>query len=433
MGVSMLVINRILSSFISILIISQLFDPRGKSKRTNQIMFGLFCLEAVLVAICCMDGSSRLLSTVEVIVLASLFFSFYPLFYVNLKSWCQVYFFLTNVTISISVLSACIAGAITESASERTIVYGLVRLVLFGVWGIAILIWGRELYEAVCQSVYRRPLGIINLVLSIFLIPTYVYLLCAVLIKNNSSSERLLLTAFLISVFILICYLLYFILKESVVKQEKNEHDHNENLLRMATAGLEKRIEVVEEYVEKLRVVNHDRRHFNAMLLELLNQGEVDRARELLEQEAYRVPKPICKWCENETVNVAIGHYLSMAQEKGISLISRIEIPKDFEYDTIGFSMMLGNLIENAIQACQQIESGEKIIWIKVLYQGQFLIEIENTFEKDVELDKEGYPVAKRRGHGFGTRSVDAFIKENQGEILYSIKDKRFSVRIILP
>ena len=189
----------------------------------------------------------------------------------------------------------------------------------------------------------------------------------------------------------------------------------------------------MDEYAKKLRVINHDRRHFNAILLEMLNQGEIEEAKKMLETETYRVPRPIHKWCENETVNVAIGHYLSVAEEKGISLISKIDIPKEIEYDSIGLSMMLGNLIENAIQACQQIENGEKVIIIKVLHQGQFIIELENSCIKRVELDKNGFPTTKKMNHGYGTKSVVAFVQENHGEILYSVKENRFSVRIILP
>ena len=233
--------------------------------------------------------------------------------------------------------------------------------------------------------------------------------------------------------YVLFCYFLYFILKEYFVKLEVSEHDNNVNVLRMATLGLEQRIEVMDEYAKKLRVINHDRRHFNAILLEMLNQGEIEDAKKMLETETYRVPRPICKWCENETVNVAIGHYLSIAEEKGISLISKIDIPKEIEYDSIGLTMMLGNLIENAIQACQQIEKGEKIIVIKVLHQGQFIIELENSCVKKVELDKNGFPTTKKMNHGYGTKSVVAFVKENQGEIVYSVKENRFSVRIILP
>lgn len=338
---------------------------------------------------------------------------------------------------NINILITCIAGWLAQKApivrEKQILFYYLARFTAFIIVGIFIIISGRELFYRVKRTkkfiVYEVLTGIISLIT----IPTYLIYVYEVLRKSDEKMDQILFSACVILVFVLICYSIYFIFKELLGKQEQVEYEHNENLLRVATSGLEQRIEAVDEYIEKLRVVNHDRRHFNIMLLELLNQGEIEKAKDLLEKESNRSLRPIYKWCENPTVNVAIGHYLSMAKEKGISLFSKIDIPREIKYDTIGFSMMLGNLIENAIQACEMIENGDKVIWIKVIYQGQFIIELENTFEKEVEFDQFGYPVAKRSGHGFGTRSVESFVKENQGEIVYSIKSKRFSVRIILP
>lgn len=433
MGVGMYFINRICSSLISILMITQLFDPRGKRKKTNQVIYGTFLLEAVIILICSFKDRSNLTATVEVVLDASLFFAFYPLFYATVKQWAMTYLVLANITILSTASARMIATAITDGLREHDIAYCLIRTAIFAIWGIIIVLWGRDAFEGITRWKYQKWLAVAETIISCFTIPMHIRRAYkGVSLELENLSGFIFVTCIMIG-FVIMCYFLYFILKEYFVKREMVEHDNNEGVLRMATLGLEQRIEMMDEYAKKLRVMNHDRRHFNAVLLEMLNQGEVEEAKKLLEKETYRVPKPIRKWCENETVNVAIGHYLSMAEEKGISLISRIDIPKEIEYDTIGLSMMLGNLIENAIHACQQIDHEEKVIVIKVIHQGQFIIEIENSCVKKVELDKNGYPTTKKMNHGYGTKSVVAFVKENNGEILYSTKENRFSVRIILP
>ena len=429
----MLVINRLCSSIIGILMLSQFFDPRGKRKKTNQIIFGTLVVEAIVIMNAGFRDGSALFDLVEVVVVASLFFAFYPLFYASVKKWVLVYLALINICIVTTVIALGVSNVITSNVREQEIAFGMIRLAFFAVWLIAIVIYGRDVFERICQWKNSRMFAIVKIVLSCFIIPAYLNYVYNKLEVNQNNLKGFLYGACSTTAFVLFCYFLYFILKEYFVKLEVAEHDNNVNVLRMATLGLEQRIEVMDEYAKKLRVINHDRRHFNAILLEMLNQGEIEEAKKMLETETYRVPRPIRKWCENETVNVAIGHYLSVAEEKGISLISKIDIPKEIEYDSIGLSMMLGNLIENAIQACQQIENGEKIIVIKVLHQGQFIIELENSCVKKVELDKNGFPTTKKMNHGYGTKSVVAFVKENQGEIVYSVKENRFSVRIILP
>lgn len=429
----MLVINRLCSSIIGILMLSQFFDPRGKRKKTNQVIFGTLVVEVILIMNVGFRDGSALFDLVEVVVVASLFFAFYPLFYANVKKWVLVYLALINICIVTTVIALVVSNVITSNAREQEVAFGMIRLAFFSVWLITIVIYGRDVFERICQWKSCRIFAIAKIVLSCFIIPLYLNYVYNQLEVNQNNLKGFLYGVCSTIGYVLFCYFLYFILKEYFVKLEVSEHDNNVNVLRMATLGLEQRIEVMDEYAKKLRVINHDRRHFNAILLEMLNQGEIEDAKKMLETETYRVPRPIRKWCENETVNVAIGHYLSIAEEKGISLISKIDIPKEIEYDSIGLSMMLGNLIENAIQACQQIEKGEKIIVIKVLHQGQFIIELENSCVKKVELDKNGFPTTKKMNHGYGTKSVVAFVKENQGEIVYSVKENRFSVRIILP
>ena len=76
----MLVINRLCSSIIGILMLSQFFDPRGKRKKTNQVIFGTLVVEVILIMNVGFRDGSALFDLVEVVVVASLFFAFYPLF-----------------------------------------------------------------------------------------------------------------------------------------------------------------------------------------------------------------------------------------------------------------------------------------------------------------------------------------------------------------
>ena len=433
MTTGMLIINRVFSLMLGILMITQFFDPRGKSKRTKQLMYSTVFIEVFIVIMSYFYGSRKLLNTLELIGLMCLFFSFYPLFFCEKKKWVTTFFLSVDITMTVTFTAEMIVHTFFGGHESRELLYSIIRITMFVIIGVVIKVTGRDLFDKVSGSKAVKVFENIVIALSVIFIPGYCIFLFTILEQNKETALNLIFSIFMIIGLILISYILYFAIRETLIRQEQDEHEHNENLLRIATGGLVQKIEAIDEYVEKIRVVNHDRRHFNAMLLELLNQGDVEKAKELLIEENSHSSKNMIKWCENSTVNVAIGHYLDMAQEKGISLISHIDIPKEIEYDVIGFSMMLGNLIENAIQACEQIENGEKVIWIKVMYQGQFIIEIENSFEKEVEFDGNGFPVAKRSGHGFGTKSVVAFVQENKGEISYSVKERRFSVRIILP
>ena len=275
----MLVINRLCSSIIGILMISQFFDPRGKRKKTNQIIFGTLVVEAIVVMNAGFRDSSVLFTLAEVVVVASLFFAFYPLFYASVKKWVLVYLALINISIVTTVVAFGVSNVITSNVREQTIAFGMIRLALFAVWLIAIWVYGRDVFERMCHWKNCRTYAIIKIVLSCFIIPPYLNYVYSKLEINHNNLKGFLYGVCSTIAYVLFCYFLYFVLKEYFVKLEVAEHDNNVNVLRMATLGLEQRIEVMDEYAKKLRVINHDRRHFNAILLEMLNQGEIEEAK----------------------------------------------------------------------------------------------------------------------------------------------------------
>lgn len=95
-------------------------------------------------------------------------------------------------------------------------------------------------------------------------------------------------------------------------------------------------------------------------------------------------------------------------------------------------AIALSNLIENAINACGKVPEGERFIDINAKYKEQLLLEVVNSCEKKVELDEDGLPYTTAAGHGIGTRSVLAFVKETDSEIRYIAEDKVFKVRMII-
>jgi len=57
---------------------------------------------------------------------------------------------------------------------------------------------------------------------------------------------------------------------------------------------------------------------------------------------------------------------------------------------------------------------------------------MENPCAVDAVLDEDGYPVARGEGHGIGSKSVIAFVKKYDGEMMYKIENGIFRVRLLV-
>ncbi len=95
--------------------------------------------------------------------------------------------------------------------------------------------------------------------------------------------------------------------------------------------------------------------------------------------------------------------------------------------------MVVSNLMENAIQACESLPDGANpYLRFNCRSVGRLLLELENPCTEDTTLDENGFPIAHEEGHGVGSKSVAAFAKKYDGELIYKIENGVFRVRLLV-
>jgi len=92
--------------------------------------------------------------------------------------------------------------------------------------------------------------------------------------------------------------------------------------------------------------------------------------------------------------------------------------------------IIIGNFLENAVEACQRMEEGEKFIRIRSLIQGDYLtIVVENSFDGDWKEQDGVYLSRKREGtentpfEGIGIASVKSICEKYGGRIVINADD----------
>ena len=225
---------------------------------------------------------------------------------------------------------------------------------------------------------------------------------------------------------------LYAMVDSTALKLNEYKLKADAEILEMAARNMKDRLLTTEELMRQDRAIRHDRRHFEALLYSLLEDGKVEEARECLSERLSQEPRSSRRFCENTTVNAALTHYISLAERQKIKVNASVNIPFDPGVDEMKLAIAISNLLENAIHACEKVPEGERFIDITAKFKEQLLLEISNSCEKKVELDEDGHPFSSEVGHGIGTKSVLAFVSETGSEIRYIAEDKVFKVRMII-
>lgn len=225
---------------------------------------------------------------------------------------------------------------------------------------------------------------------------------------------------------------LYTMVDSTELKQNEYKLKADAEILEMAAKSMKDRLASAEELMKQDRAMRHDRRHFEALLMTLLEEGKVDEAKKCISERLEQEPHMSVRYCENTTVNAALTHYVSLAEKSGIKTTVHANIPFEPGVDDMQLAIAVSNLLENAVHACEAVPEEERFINLTAKYKKQLLIEISNSCKSKVSLDNEGHPFTTKENHGIGTRSVLAFVDQTGSEIRYIAEDNIFKVRMII-
>lgn len=125
-----------------------------------------------------------------------------------------------------------------------------------------------------------------------------------------------------------------------------------------------------------------------------------------------------------------IMNLMSMAENKGITFIINAEVPKYCRISSMDFSSLLGNLLDNAIEASEK--EVHPFIEVNIKSVKEYLIiNILNKYtESDSHLETTK---SEKHLHGIGIHSVKQTVKKYSGEFYAEISDNIFNAKIMIP
>jgi signal transduction histidine kinase len=376
---------------------------------------------------CYLSRNLTLLSKLDVILFAVLCFAVRPLFKDTFMQWLFSYLTVQNISDVVIILSFIGSRHLPYPVYANS----LLRFILFGVF---LLILSRRVRPLYRQAVEHWT-AYFAVALSIYLTFNY-YVLSSddIVVTLTEQAIPLLLVIFIsLAAYGSIFLSLKNLQQEFQIKEENRKMQAERDYLQLAARNMSRRLELMAEVSEQNSRAAHDRHHFNNVLLELLEEGKTDQAQALLQsqnQVAHQISKV---YCENSAVNAAVCHYTDLAEQEGIKTEIMLDIPSNLSVDALEFSMVVSNLMENAVQACKRLPE-EQVPYLRFTcrYVGRLLLEMENPCAKNSMLDEYGYPVTPEENHGIGSKSVIAFAKKYDGELIYKIENSIFQVQLLI-
>ena len=190
----------------------------------------------------------------------------------------------------------------------------------------------------------------------------------------------------------------------------------------------------ISDNMETARRMRHDLRHHMVTLQGFLKNGETAKAEEYLEHYLLFVGEcEIPKLCGNAIVNAVVGHYQMLAKEQNVRFSMRIAIPNEWIVKDMDLSVLLGNLLENALDAALTAQDNARFICLNMICSGKMLaITVDNGFHGAIEMEGERYLSTKTKHSGFGLSSVRAIAEKYSGGVEFTHDEKEFHSSVML-
>lgn len=212
-------------------------------------------------------------------------------------------------------------------------------------------------------------------------------------------------------------------------------------LLQQETYALTRQIEIqkthyreLNERIDETIRLRHDHRHHMQTLLSYLQQNKIDKSLEYLSQYVdFREQKGRIVFCRHMLADALFQYYKSRCDENSIIFECLADLPAELDIKDADFSILFGNLLENAYEAASLLESGA---YIKIQMQCQknnLVALIENNYKTEPILRNNRFDSTKHTGAGIGTKSATLIVQKNKGVIEFDTQNNVFYVRLLLP
>ncbi len=196
----------------------------------------------------------------------------------------------------------------------------------------------------------------------------------------------------------------------------------------------ENQLELMKQSQENIHSLWHDMKNHLLLLDTFLQDRDYEGASKyILNIEDYiHVPGQFVN-SGNHEVDTILNYRLRKAEKMGCKIDMKLKVPDCSFMPAFDLNMILGNLLDNAIEALEHV--GKKDLSVEITYnKGILLIHICNTY--DGTLHKKGGVFFTRKAdkinHGMGLRNVEYIVKKYNGKKTIDTGGNKFYVSIIL-
>ena len=235
---------------------------------------------------------------------------------------------------------------------------------------------------------------------------------------------------------ILSIYFVSFLIFNLLFKAYKNklvDISYEENLQKEAHY-IEGKLETYEQTKSELRILKHDLKHVLITVNQLMSNNQLDEANEYIQNYTAKIDNVVDtrKYSNNPIIDSIISYYVNICEKHNITFnIQLDDFENNLNISDLDFSVFISNCLENAVNATKKLNKNKEITFSLINNKHRFIMQIKNTYNGRIKLDRNNYPIATTKNHGIGTTSIKWFVEKYHWDLNYEISKTHFTISIL--
>ncbi len=265
---------------------------------------------------------------------------------------------------------------------------------------------------------------IITSVIMLFVVSDYMYAI-------HSRPIMQTLTLFGVCLLVAVNVLIFYVI------DKVGDYYYVQHNLTVANKLIERQRNTYKELFDgqtEIKAVKHDLKNVMLGILHQIENNETEKAKEYI--------KSTCNILESSSVNTLSGNSIidtvllakkQIADANGIKMNIDLKLFEKINIDAVDFSVLLGNIVDNAIEAAEKLTKFDKLIYVSIFTRNSNIVIVaKNPVEQTVNTDYLLTTKAEKSEHGFGLIQIKKLSAKYNGEVLLNCFENEFEIAVYL-
>ena len=196
--------------------------------------------------------------------------------------------------------------------------------------------------------------------------------------------------------------------------------------------GQEKQYAAMQQYNSELAQFRHDQKNISIGILNQLQEGNTEAAIAHLQEHITVLSAPQIR--SAGIIHAVVDAKTEAAEKENIRIHFTYQNLKKLTISDVDIAILLGNALDNAIEAASQVpEEKRNIDLLVALQNSNLVIYVKNPVNAPVDVQDLTSKKRDAARHGFGIMSMKQIVSKYRGEIVFRCEELTFEVHVVLP